>query len=76
MTAPVAGLEDPAAASMAGGPDRITFASELVLTKSEAFEGCDALAHAGRLLRAAGRTDAAARLGALFNLLESRLAGA
>jgi len=55
---------------------RVTFAPELVITKAEAFEGCDALAHAGRVLDAAGRPDLAARLGALFNLLESRLAGA
>jgi hypothetical protein len=55
------------------GAAAATFRSELVLTKHEAFEGCDALADAERLLTESGNTEAATRLVSLFDLLESRL---
>ena len=76
MTATVAQLVARPGASYAAAPRAVDFVPELAITKREAFEGCDALACAGRLLEEAGRPEAAARLDALFDLIESRLTGA
>jgi hypothetical protein len=45
----------------------------VVLSKEEAFDACQALADAGRLLVRSGGLDEADSLGSLFDLLEERL---
>jgi len=49
------------------------FASAVVLTKREAFEACEAIAESERRLLRSGHAAHAARLSALFELIESRL---
>jgi len=49
------------------------FASAIVLTKREAFEACEAIADSERVLLRSGNASQAARLAALFELVESRL---
>jgi len=61
------------------GPGRTTpvplgIASAVVLTKSEVFGACQALADADRALLRTGRVAEAGALGDLFDLLEQRLA--
>jgi len=50
------------------------FAPAIVLTKREAFEVCEAVADSERLLLRSGNVSQAARLAALFELVEGRLA--
>ena len=66
----------------AGGPRRrpggpatgpVTFGTTVLLTKSEVFGACQALADADRALLRSGGTAEAAALGDLFELLEQRL---
>jgi hypothetical protein len=57
-------------------PGRVSFGSDVVLSKGEVFGACQALADADRALLRAGRTDEAGALGALFELLEQRLSDA
>jgi len=49
-------------------------ASAVVLSKLEVFEVCEAIADAERILLRSGNAPEAARLAALFELIESRLA--
>jgi hypothetical protein len=51
------------------------FSARVHLTKREAFDACQALADADRVLVAAGGTLEARALGDLFELLEDRLSG-
>jgi hypothetical protein len=53
--------------------ERVTFSTAVVLTKSEAFEACEACAEAERALLRTGRAAEAGRLAALFELIEARL---
>ena len=55
------------------GSQRLRFASVLVFTKREAFELCEACADAERALLRNGRPIEAARMAAVFELIESRL---
>ncbi len=48
-------------------------ASAVVLSKLEVFEVCEAIADAERILLRSGNASEAARLAALFELVESRL---
>jgi hypothetical protein len=57
------------------GQAPVRFASLLVLSKREAFELCEACAEAERALLRSGRAAEAARMAALFELAEGRLAG-
>jgi hypothetical protein len=57
-----------------GSEAPLRFASVLVLTKREAFELCEACAEAERALLRSGRATEAARMAALFELAEGRLA--
>ena len=50
-----------------------TFRAVVFLSKREAFEACQALADADRVLVAAGTTAEAGALGDLFELLEDRM---
>jgi hypothetical protein len=50
------------------------FAPAIILTKREAFEVCEAIADSERLLLRSGNVSQAARLAALFELVEGRLA--
>lgn len=52
----------------------LRFRGTVQLTKREVFAACQALADADRHLVRAGRTEEAAALGDLFDLLEDRLA--
>lgn len=54
-------------------PVPVRFTPTIQLTKSEAFDACQALADADRFLLRAGQDDAARALGDLFELLEQRL---
>ena len=54
--------------------DPVRFASVLVLSKREAFELCEACAEAERALLRSGKAAEAARMAALFELAEGRLA--
>jgi hypothetical protein len=54
-------------------PVRVRFTPTIRLTKSEAFDACQALADADRFLLRAGHDDAARALGDVFELLEQRL---
>lgn len=63
---------EPAPAPSRPSPAR--FASVLVLSKREAFELCEACAEAERALLRAGKASEAARMAALFELAEGRLA--
>jgi hypothetical protein len=56
------------------GQGPVHFASVLVLSKREAFELCEACAEAERALLRVGRATEAARMAALFELVEGRLA--
>jgi hypothetical protein len=58
----------------AGDPQRVRFSDSIALTKGEAFEVCEACAHAEQLLRISGRTADAARFAGLVELIEGRLA--
>lgn len=49
------------------------FATVLVLQKAEAFEICEACAEAERALLRCGRSSEAARMAALFEMVEGRL---
>jgi hypothetical protein len=58
------------------GPSRESaarFATAIVLTKREAFEMCEAIAESERVLLRSGHAPEAARLAAIFELVESRL---
>ena len=56
------------------GPSRpVHFGVRVVLSKQEAFEACQALADAGRVLVRSGGIAEADTLGTLFELLEERL---
>ncbi len=55
-------------------PVPLGIASAVVLTKSEVFGACQALADADRALLRTGRVAEAGALGDLFDLLEQRLA--
>ncbi|HUC35970.1 MAG TPA: hypothetical protein VMR97_02480 [Acidimicrobiales bacterium] len=52
----------------------VRFASVLVFNKREAFDLCEACAEAERALLRSGRVSEAARMAALFELAEGRLA--
>ena len=58
---------------LACGGERVSFSRAVVLTKREAFEACEACADAERALLRTGRAVEAARLAALFELIEARL---
>jgi hypothetical protein len=65
-------------ANGSAAPDRrpecaAPFCARVHLTKGEAFDACQALADADRVLVAAGGTAEADALGDLFELLEDRL---
>ena len=63
-----------ASAATDGMPERAApFSARVHLTKREAFDACQALADADRVLVAAGGTAEAGALGDLFELLEDRL---
>ena len=49
------------------------FAAAIVLTKREAFGVCEAIAEAERVLLRSGHAPEAARLAAVFELVEARL---
>ena len=49
------------------------FAAAIVLSKREAFEACEAIADSERVLLRSGNASQAARLAALFELVEGRL---
>ncbi len=49
------------------------FATVLVLQKAEAFEICEACAQAERALLRCGRSSEAARMAAVFEMVEGRL---
>ncbi len=51
----------------------IHFEVRVILSKDEAFEACQALADASRVLVRSGGVDEADSLGSLFQLLEERL---
>lgn len=51
----------------------VRFASVLVFSKREAFELCEACADAERALLRSGRAAEAARMAALFELVEGRI---
>jgi hypothetical protein len=51
----------------------VRFASVLVFSKREAFEFCEACADAERALLRSGRAAEAARMAALFELVEGRI---
>jgi hypothetical protein len=51
----------------------VRFASALVLSKREAFELCEACAEAERALLRCGRAIEAARMAAIFEMVEARL---
>jgi len=55
---------------------RVSFGSQVLLSKGEVFGACQALADADRALLRAGRTGEADALGDLFELLEQRLSDA
>jgi len=55
---------------------RVSFGSQVLLSKGEVFGACQALADADRALLRAGRTGEADALGDLFELLEQRLTDA
>ena len=59
-------------AACPGSPVRFAFA--VVLSKEEAFESCSALCGAERELLRAERPVEAARLAAMFEVIEGRLA--
>ena len=59
--------------SRRGDSGTVRFALAVVLSKREAFEACDACAEAERALLRAGRVVEAARLAAVFELIEDRL---
>jgi hypothetical protein len=51
----------------------VRFAPALVLTKREAFEMCEACADAERALLRCGKPTEAARMAAVFEMLEAKL---
>jgi hypothetical protein len=53
--------------------EKVRFRLSVVLTKRETFEACEVCADVERALLRAGRAVEAARVAALFELLESRL---
>lgn len=53
--------------------EKVRFRLSVVFTKREAFEACEVCADVERALLRAGRVIEAARIAALFELLESRL---
>lgn len=53
--------------------ERVRVSTAVVLNKREAFEACEACAEAERALLRAGRASEAARMAALFELIEGRL---
>ena len=55
------------------GQGVVRFVPVVMLTKCEAFEGCEVCADVERALLRAGRPVEAARAASLFELLESRL---
>jgi hypothetical protein len=54
-------------------PDEVRFGASVRLTKREAFDACQALADADRILIRSGGLAEATALGDLFELLEERL---
>ncbi len=55
------------------GVGRARFMAQVVLTKGEAFDACEACARAERALVRSGRTAEAELMAALFELIEGRL---
>ena len=53
--------------------ERVRVSTAVVLNKREAFEACEACAEAERALLRVGRASEAARMAALFELIEGRL---
>jgi len=64
---------DPAPVAGAPGRTSVRFATVLVLSKRDAFELCEACADAERALLRTGHAAEAARMAALFELVEGRL---
>lgn len=56
-----------------GSASAASFVAAVVLTKREAFDVCEALAESERTLLRSGHAGPAARLAALFEMIESRL---
>lgn len=52
---------------------RAHFASVLVLSKADAFDVCEGCAEAERALLRSGRASEAARMAAIFEMIEGRL---
>ncbi len=66
---------EPAVGSSTPGASRspVSFVPQIHLTKREAFDACQALADADRVLVATGSISEARALGDLFELLEQRM---